>query len=275
MVAHVRTITLLAALSTTGALKLDKAVRPVLKLRGGLAGVDPALAATVGSTLFGINGVVCGLAEGVAAEGYGLTDPSYNIQQMVKSLGYTFASFAVLALSLLKGVPFGSAFGWSVVPWLLLTVSNILNGVPAKMGMPAAGQFVLLAINTASCYCGMTGTAMPLAAKLNAGWTMLNGVMFALMPKMGAKAWGLEEDDKFCAIFKNFGYSLVAMGTLIMATATGVDVSTAVGYGMIPMIASLADGLFVTKGFDTLNADKVPAYVWGVIMATVAALTLA
>lgn len=266
---------MLAMLATAGAsLAADKSVRPALKLRGGLAGVDPKMAATVGSTLFGINGVVCGLAEGVATEGYGVKDASYNIQQMVKSLGFTFISFAVLAISLLKGVPFSAAFGWGCLPWLLLTISNILNGVPAKMGMPIAGQYLLLAINAASMYCGLTDTAMPLAAKLNAGWTLLNGVAFALVPKMGAKGWGLVEDDKFAAIFKNFGYSLVAMGTLIMSTATGVAVEQAVGYAMIPMLVSLLDGLYINKGFDTLNADKVPAYVWGAIMTTVIALTL-
>ena len=76
-----RTITMLAMLATAGAsLAADKSVRPALKLRGGLAGVDPKMAATVGSTLFGINGVVCGLAEGVATEGYGVKDASYNIR---------------------------------------------------------------------------------------------------------------------------------------------------------------------------------------------------
>lgn len=51
-----------------------------------------------------------------------------------QSLGYTFAGIAILALAMLKGVPFSTAFGWSNLPWLLLSLDNIWNGTAEKMG---------------------------------------------------------------------------------------------------------------------------------------------
>lgn len=269
-----RTI-LIASLSVASAFNKDSSLRPALKLRGGLAGIDASAAATVGTWLGTINGVYCGIAEGPACEAYGVDNPSFNMLQIVKNLGYTFTSAGVLALCLMKGVAFNTAFAWSQLPWLLLSCSNLLNGVDVKMGIPKAGMYLLLAINAVCMYCGFTDSYMPLAATLYSAWGILNGVMFALAPSKGAEAWGVKGDAKFEAMFKNFGYALISNSVLTYFTGAGTEVATAVGYMYAVQMVSLLDGLFVSKTFDVVTSDKMPAYAWLVIQAAVIAGTLA
>jgi hypothetical protein len=269
----------LLALGATTATELKhnnaNALRPALKLRGGVGPVEPAMAATVGCSLFALNGVYCGLAPAPAAAAYGVGQTSFNLEQMIKNLGYTFIGFAILALGVLKGVSFNKAFGWSNLPWVLLTLENIWNGVTDKMGIPVAGQYLLLAINSFGLYAGLTDTLMPAAAVGISAWTALNGAFFALNPGAGASAWGLKDaDEKFLVMMKNFGYALFGYATLTYLLATGMDVSSAVGYAFIPNALSIIDGLFVSKGFLKMGSPPEPGYVWLAIMGAVIASTV-
>jgi hypothetical protein len=252
-----------------------KAVRPALKLRGGLAGVDPATAAMVGTVLTGVNGAYCGIAPEPAAQAYGMKSVPFEVVQIIKSLGYTFISAAILAVLSLKGKDLGTALASSSVPWVILTLDNIWNGVAAKMGQPAFAPIMLLAINVAVLYCSFTGTAVPLAANLYAGWCALNGMFFALAPEKGAEAWGMKASAQFAAMMKNFGYSLASFAVLLASLANGVGAPQAIGYSFAVMLLSILDGLFVSKTFEVVSDDKTPGYVWMVIQAAVIALTLA
>jgi hypothetical protein len=246
--------------------------RPAInRLRGGdLAGIPAATVAKVGATLVGINGVYVGLAPEPASKAYGLDSASFEMTEIIKNIGYTFASMAIAALVQLNGGSFANAFGWANVPWLLLTLGNLLDGTSAKMGIPAAGTYLLLAINAAGTYCGLTNTGMPLAALLNAVWCGFNGLFFALLPSKGLEAWGLASDSKTDAVFKNFGYALASFGVMTAALAKGADVTTAFAYSCIAFLVGLGDMLFVSKTFDALGSPKEPGYAWIAIMAAVA-----
>jgi hypothetical protein len=171
-------------------------------------------------------------------------------------------------------MPLGAALAWSQVPWLLLVLENLANGVPAKMGMPNAGQYLLLAINGATAYCGFSGTSVTTAATASAAWQALNGVIFALAPKKGAEAWGLDADEKVTLMMKNFGYSLAMGAALLYAVTSGTEIAKSIGYYFLGMMASLVDLTFISGFFDTMGADKGPAAVWGAIQAAVVAATL-
>jgi hypothetical protein len=224
--------------------------------------------------LIGANGVYCGLAPGPACEAYGVKGASYTLEQMVKSVGFTQISAAIFGLMLLKGSPLAAALGWAQVPWILLVLQNLWNGVPGKMGMPDAGQYLLLVINSATAYCGFTDTSATLAATLSAGWQALNGIIFALAPGKGAEAWGIDADEKVTLMMKNFGYTLAQGALLIYAAASGTETTKAVGYSFLVMLASLVDMTFISGFFEAMGADKTPAAVWGAIQAAVVATTL-
>jgi len=268
---------MLALLVATTALTTGKhtaSMQPVLKLRGGLAGIDAGTAASVGMGLIAANGVFTGLAPGPASEAYGVKDASYTLQQMVKSVGYTQVATAIFAFMILNGAPLPAALAWSQIPWLLLILDNLFNDVPTKMGMPVAGQYLLLAINSATAYCGFTDTNMAIVAPAIAGWQALNGLIFALMPGKGAEAWGMAADEKVTLMMKNFGYTLTMGAALLYFVHEGVAASTAVGYAFLIMMASLVDMTFIAGFFEKMGAEKTPAYIWGAIQAGVAATTL-
>merc|ERR1719174_1138104 len=163
----IRALTLLALGATAQAATLVKSTKaqPVLKLRGGLGGVDAGMVAKVGAGLTLANGAYCGLAPKPASEAYGLADADFNIIQMIKSLGYTCVSLALLAFLVINGTPVGTAIAWAQVPWIVLGLDNVWNGTAEQMGQPAFAPLLLLAINAATAYCGFTDTAMPLAAQ--------------------------------------------------------------------------------------------------------------
>ena len=222
----------------------------------------------------GANGVYCGLAPEPAAAAYGVDKPDFTMLQIIKSMGYTFVSSAILAILVLNGMGVGKAIAWSAVPWLLQSLDNIWNGTAKKMGQPEQAPLLLLAINCAVMYCGFTDTNTDLAAKCFAAWCGANGVYLALQPEKGAEAWGVKTDAKLAAMMKNFGYALAAYAALVYFLNDGAATTTAIGYSWAIMLASIADGLFVSKTFENVSSDKQPAYIWGAIQAFVVAATL-
>jgi hypothetical protein len=287
-----RAILVLSLAAGTSA--ITPAVRPraALKLRGGMGPIDASTAATVGAGLMAANGVYCGLAPTPAAQAYGLESPSFKVTQMIKSLGYTGVAIAILAIAMLKGMPLAAAFGWSNVPWILLSLDNIWNGTAEKMGQPKFAPLLLLAINSAACYCGLTDSYMPTAAAALAAWTAANGALFAVMPSKGLEAWGMKPETNFRSLYerresekeattlnammKNFGYSLLASAVLTYSVASGnADIEAAVGYVFSVLLVNIVDMLLVSKTADSLTADKKPLYAWAVIQAGVVAATLA
>ena len=236
--------------------------------------VDAVTAAKVGTALAGINGLYCGLAPEPAAEAYGVKPASFELLEMIKSLGNSFVSSALLSILVLNGMGLGMAMAWSTLPWILSSLDGIWNGTNKKMGMPDFAPYLFLSVCAAAAYCGWTDTSMPLAAKLFAGWNGLNGALFAIAPAKGAESWGMKGDAKFNAMFKNFGYTLLSYAALIVSLVQGVDAPKAVGYSFAVMLVSLIDGLFVSKTFEDVSDDKMPAYIWMAIQSAVVGLTV-
>lgn len=266
---------MLALITSTLALVASKhSLQPTLKLRGGLGSVDSAAVAKGASYLLVANGVLCGLGSDKACEGYGLEKPSFTTGELVKSLGYVQVSMAILGLTTLAGMATPKAIAWSTVPLVLQTIENLLNDVPAKMGMPAGGMALLLAINSIAAYCGFNGVGPEWIFKAFTAWSMANGAFFALSPKAGAKAWGIDVTVTEQAMMKNFGYMLVAWATTAGALLTDVPAVTAVGYGWVVALASIVDGAFVSKTAAAMMKDLTPMYVWMAIQAAVIGCTL-
>ena len=87
--------------------------------------VDAVTAAKVGTALAGINGLYCGLAPEPAAEAYGVKPASFELVEMIKTLGYSFVSSALLSILVLNGMGLGMAMAWSTLPWILSSLDGI------------------------------------------------------------------------------------------------------------------------------------------------------
>ena len=68
--------------------------------------------------------------------------------------------------------------------------------------------------------------------------------------------------------------ALAAYAALVYFLNDGAATTTAIGYSWAIMLASIADGLFVSKTFENVSSDKQPAYIWGAIQLFVVAATL-
>ena len=159
-----------------------------------------------------------------------------------------------------------------VLPLPLLLTHSALH---PTFGRPKFAPILLLAINAAGCYCGLTDTYMPTAAYALAGWCAANGALFAALPSKGLEAWGMAPEAKLNAMMKNMGYSLLSMAALTYGVASGMEIAPALGYSFAVMLANIVDQLFVSNGFEALGADPMPAYMWAVIQVAVIATTLA
>ena len=62
--------------------------------------------------------------------------------------GHMLARAAIFAVMGLAGSTLNNAVAWSCLPYTVFVLQGILQGRPAKLGVNAAGQYLLLAINT-------------------------------------------------------------------------------------------------------------------------------
>ena len=85
----------------------------------------------------------------------------------------------------------------------------------------------------------------------------------------------MSPEPKLNAMMKNMGYSLLSNAVMVYQVNSGTEIGAAFGQSFVVMIANLLDQLFVSKGFEALEADPIPAYVWLAIQAGVVACTLA
>jgi len=271
------TLRLLAFAAAASAATLKPApsanLKPVLALRGGLGGVDAGSAATWAARIYLANGIYTSTAPGPACEGYGMTGASALTTMLMQSSGFSALSCGILSLCVMAGVDLNVAFGWAQLVWAYQNLNDLLNNNAEKYGMPVSGVYLLGAISAAGTYCGFTNTAMPLAMKLLAGWTGLNGVIMALAPDMAREMWGVKAMDKTeTMMLRGFGYTLCGEAILGYSLATGVDTATAVGRSLIPLALNCVDGLFVGKAF--ADFPPGPAYAWLAVTAGLIGTTL-
>lgn len=274
-----RALLLLASLGSAAALRAktspnERAVRPVLALRGGLGGVEGQAVAVVSACVTGAHSVYCGLAPEAACRAYGMPRPNFAVAQLVRACGCTGWSSIVLILSLMYGVSTNQAIAWALLPLAILTLDNILNKNGQQMGQPAYAQPLLLGITLVTMYCAFLNVGMPFAAFINAGWAMLNGAAAVIAPVTTARAWGLGGDMRFIAMFKNLGWNLSAYAVLLYLVANGEDVVTAVGYYWAVNGMGLIEQKLLSGSFDYLGVDDGPLFVWVFLTSVFVVFTL-
>ena len=58
----------------------------------------------------------------------------------------------------------------------------------------------------------------------------------------------------------------MALSTLLGSVAIGLDVTKAIGYSILPLLVSLADGFFFSKSMEVMGVPPDPVAAWAVIM---------
>merc|ERR1712072_551638 len=165
---------------------------PVLKLRGGLAGLDGNQVATYASWLLAANSAVMTLAPEKAVEMYGVKSSSMVVSQFVEYAGSSMLSIAIASILALGGMDFATAVAWGFVPQCVLNVQGFLNDKMTKMGFGQAAKFmptIVSLVLTAGLFGKLSFLDTAMALKIAAGWSAINGLggYFATADFM--KAW--------------------------------------------------------------------------------------
>ena len=253
---------------------------PVLKLRGGLAGLDGNQVATYASWLLAANSAVMTLAPEKAVEMYGVKSSSLVVSQFVEYAGSSMLSIAIASILALGGMDFATAVAWGFVPQCVLNVQDFLNDKMTKMGFGQAAKFmptIVSLVLTAGLFGKLSFLDTAMALKIAAGWSAINGLggYFATADFM--KAWeGPTMSPVETAIAKFFCSTLLMGGIFCGSVAfLDSDVLTAIGHTWAASLATQLDANFISKTTEIIGADKNPQYAWMAIQALVAGSILA
>jgi hypothetical protein len=253
---------------------------PVLKLRGGLAGLDGNQVATYASWLLAANSAVMTLAPEKAVEMYGVKSSSLVVSQFVEYAGSSMLSIAIASILALGGMDFTTAVAWGFVPQCVLNVQGFLNEKMTKMGFGQAAKFmptIVSLVLTAGLFGKLSFLDTAMALKITAGWSAINGLggYFATADFM--KAWeGPTMTPVETAMAKFFCGTLIMGGVFAGSVAfLDSDVLTAIGHTWAASLATQLDANFISKTTEIIGADKNPQYAWMAVMAVVAGSILA
>ena len=253
---------------------------PVLKLRGGLAGLDGNQVATYASWLLAANSAVMTLAPEKAVEMYGVKSSSMVVSQFVEYAGSSMLSIAIASILALGGMDFATAVAWGFVPQCVLNVQGFLNEKMTKMGFGQAAKFmptIVSLVLTAGLFGKLSFLDTAMALKVTAGWSAINGLggYFATADFM--KAWeGPTMTPVETAMAKFFCGTLIMGGVFAGSVAfLDSDVLTAIGHTWAASLATQLDANFISKTTEIIGADKNPQYAWMAVMAVVAGSILA
>ena len=259
---------------------LKKPTPAVMKLRGGIGGLDPTQIANAGSYLSAVNAGVMALAPEKAAEMYGLKDPSPLTCAFAEWTGGMMLMIAITSIMALGGTDFTNALAWGSVPSLIQNVQGLLKGTAAKLGFGTMAQYMPTAVS-AVLTAGLFGKIGPLdsalALKITAGWFLANGLGAYFATEPFFKAWeGPAMSPVEMNMAKFFGSVMAVSGVFVSSVAfLEKDSLTAIGYTWAAFLATNIDGLFISKTMEKMGDDPNGGYVWAAIQAVVAAAILA
>ena len=103
-----------------------------LRLRGGLADVDPTMVANGVLALTGLNAAVIALSPAKAGEIYEVSLSEADTA-IVEYMGYTLLGQAMMVYFAMQGESAATAIGYSIVPQLIRNVQGALNDEQSKL----------------------------------------------------------------------------------------------------------------------------------------------
>jgi hypothetical protein len=245
-----------------------------LKVRGGIGPLEATTAAKLAASVTSVNAGMTALSPSKAGEVYGIETTPF-LEWIMEGIGLEFVGLALMSWLSISGASTNTAIGCALLPKTVGTLKTILNDLPAKFGMPKGGFYFRLGLNIFFVVTLLTSQDYaPTVTKIAMYWSAFNGILFALSPQTGSRAWGVPSDDKVDFFMKSFGYFLTALAVQGLALADGAEAAKALGYSFLPLLANLIDANFVGKAVDKFGMDKAPQYFWIVLQVVIILSTL-
>jgi hypothetical protein len=252
---------------------------PVMKLRGGLAGIDANQVANVVMGLSAANAGVMALAPKKAGEMYGVASTKWTdfFAQWAGIImaGQTLSAF----LSIVNGMPMAEALAWGFLPSIVFSIQDLLNDrMVGEMGMGDAAKYMPPLVNlllTAALAGKIPGVDTDLAMKITVGWTGANGIFGYVATDKWMESWGgsgLTAVDKGMA--KLMAQTMIGMAAYVGSAAFGgKSALESFGVMMGAYAAMSIDGSYISKTMEAMGVDPNKALFWTIIqLVTVGAI---
>jgi hypothetical protein len=264
----------ITALATVSSLQARDSLRPALKLRGGLAGVDADLAAKSVLALSALNGGYLTLAPKPASEAYGMKSATEMQVSMIESMGALTLGMAIAGFFALSGAEPAKVTAYALILPLVNTAKWLLNGTGKKLGMPDHGQYINGGIMAVAMYCLLTGTGdADVILKAVAAWWGFNGLVAFSAPDKLAGAYGLETmDSDLTALMQSLGSFLLNFAVFTYLYSTGTPAAQAVGQSCVPGLICVLDQQFGRK-MSVASLDANTQIFWVAVMAAAIGFT--
>jgi hypothetical protein len=248
---------------------LDQSI--IAKVSGAiLDSLDQSIIAKVSGAILAIYGTILFLAPRKARDLYGtkveLKDPERSrlvIEYMVQRHALAVVTApAIWYLHVEAGLSREKAAGVCLLPWILLCLHSLLNGIPKKMGSTTHAETSDLIVFISVAYATLSGASFSdLALKSLWGWTLASGLLLYMNPSVIDTLYGgtPEREGLVLLQWTALGANLISLALFGGAFALGMEDAKALG---IAWASGFVTTLLNTKNFKKFNVSAGPIYVW-------------
>ncbi|EJK74090.1 hypothetical protein THAOC_04258 [Thalassiosira oceanica] len=250
----------------------------VLSIRGGAGPLDPDMIAKTVTGVMAIQGAADYLAPNKAPEvlygieGAGATEIFINEFAGANTLKWVIMAYGVL----FGGLSEKRAIGYGLLPTVLFGIRGLLSGSTEAVGCDMTAQWIDSALTVFTSHAALTDADY--STTLVKAWCVYSGLasgLCRLAPELALDKWGFPEKGPLTVFFiKSMSQFALAATVLTGLLISGVDSHKAVGYSLVPLLASVLQ--FVLSGDlkAQIGDNVVKAYPWIAILAA-AVFTLA
>ena len=248
-----------------------------LRLRGGLADVDPTMVANGALALQGLNAAVVALSPAKAGEIYEVSLSGAD-EAIVKYMGLTLLGQAMMIYYSMQGESAATAIGYSILPQLIGNLQGNLNDEPGKLfGQEGPAKYINIVLAAFMAHT-LLGSPLPLpqvdsgtAINAYAAWGALNGLGMYFATDKLMEAWGASGAKLQKNFLKSFGGFLTISSLTAYMLNSGEDAIKTLGYASALTLATQIDGSYISKD---APGSEAAANFWMAITAGIVGFTL-
>jgi len=250
----------------------------LLKLRGGLGGIDANAVATAVSILNQANGAVMSLAPEKAGEMYGVPESKMTTFFAQWSGLMMFAqSFGVyLALG---GKSLAEGLAWGFIPSCVASVQDFLNDrMVGSLGMSQAAKYMPAIVNillTLGLFGKLSFMDADMTMKVLTGWMGANGLFGYLATDAWMEGWGGSVSGAAETGMAKLMASCMMGGAALTGASAFMGKSAVESFGMAMGVYALTqiDSIYISKSIQAMGVDPNKGLFWLVVqLATVAVI---
>lgn len=230
--------------------------------------MDPTVVAKSATGMAVAQGSLNLLCTDATLQAYGFAATDEN-RITIKAVGFAaLANMAMISQILFNGATENTALATALIVYMINGTFLLINGDHDKMGTKKNGSYVWLVLNGMVVYGLLNNAEWAITGvKALAALAFVTCGLLLVNPFRGMQLYGRQEalSAETSFFVEHMGVNLVGGSIMMFALASGLEVTKALGYGMIPFEIQMVKAL-VTQQFDKLKIDTAPMVVWVFMM---------